>query len=240
MNLQRKLIDELEKTGVKVQNSVGRLVGDLAAGFIEELQEISHHLDSGHLKQALSWAVDLVRPYLQSLRLRVSLINRNDIEVILPLQTSLKTVQEVDEGAVVSASLFAYRRLWDQNPEVLQVRIKEVAMEKLVPSFDTTLYLRWNMSPLQRESFYAQVRAEDEVPHGGDQQMSQKSKAQQEAIIQVFNEMEQLVGRVSIKAFLEPKSTQSLPMQASSLTKSGRTSSLLKKGSAKSRVRGEK
>jgi hypothetical protein len=135
--------------------------------------------------------LDLARPYLQSLGLRISRLTFQDVEVVLPGKRMQQDAQQnFDEGAVVSAALFAYRKLWRKNAPKgpFSMKISSFEFERML-DLRGPLFLRVNLSPLQREAVYAEL--------------AQQKKSNHESVVQVFDPEDRVVAKLLVRSELQ-------------------------------------
>ncbi len=169
-----------------IQAHISRLTGV----FQDSLQDLTEHMNSGPPKQILNLALDVMRPYLRSLGLRVSQLSFQDIEVVIPAKPLSQDSQEqLDEGAVISAALFAFRRLWRKNAPrgSFHVDVLNFEFERLQP-LSAPLFVRGHLPVSQREAIYVEL--------------SEHQRSVHEAGLQVYDEENQVVAKILVKSVL--------------------------------------
>jgi hypothetical protein len=157
----------------------------------EAVEDFADHLDAKHPKQALNFALDLLKPYLQALGLRIAKLSEEQVEVIMPEKVLFQNSEhEHDEGAIVTAALFAYKTLWSKNAPKgnFQVQIKKVELEK-VRAATGDLHIKILMSKLAREAVFADL--------------ADHNSATQEIQLQIYDINKQVVAQVQVSAMLK-------------------------------------
>jgi hypothetical protein len=154
------------------------------------MEEVTEQIDLRQPKTVLNFALDMIKPYLQTLGLRISKLSEEQIEVVLPEKFKYMDVnQELDEGAVCSAAVFAFRQLWLRNSPKghFEIHIQKIQFERF-RDLASDLFLRLELGTLNREAIFADL--------------SDRKKAQTDMIVHIYDQKEQLVGQVNILAEL--------------------------------------
>ncbi len=195
MNLINLRLRKYQHFKAELQKKWGAEISRVTHHFQDSLEHITAQLEPGGPKKVINLALDVMRPYfkpyLQSLGLRISRLTYQNIEVILPAKFLLEDSQEnVDEGAAVTAALFAFRTLWKKNSprRIFQVEILNFEFEHLRP-LQAPLFLRFNLTSSQRESIYVEL--------------SDQSRSIHESTVQIYDQEDQAVAKVLIKAELK-------------------------------------
>lgn len=152
------------------------------------LEDVADGLKSPRARRVFNSALDYLRPYVQSLGLRITSLTRHRVEVLLPAKMrNLDEQNQVLEGAVISAATHAFRLLWNENKLEgdFQLQITSVHLQKQ-KVLQGDLRLRWELSELHRESIFAEL-------------IGQK-RSRQETVIGVYNQDDMLVAQVDLKA----------------------------------------
>ena len=174
----------------ELEKSFRQRLGQWSGSVETALENLAEQVDIKQPKQVLQFALDVVRPYLQSLGLRVAKLTAENIEVVLPehpLHQDMKSF--LDEGAVCSASLFAFRKLWKRNAPKGPFSWKVLKFEfEALRELQGPLHIKWNLPTLQREALYAEL--------------AETQRALQDTVVHVFNGQDQLVAQVHLHAEL--------------------------------------
>lgn len=157
------------------------------------VEEVSEAIDAKSPKTVLNFALDVIKPYLQALGLRVSRISEENIEVILPAKfQSTSQDQQLDEGAICSAGIFAFKQLWKKNSPKgkFSISIQKIIFEKIrTHQFEHgDLSLRFELPKLTRETIFADL--------------SDRENNQSQFLILVYNQSEHIVAEIHLVADL--------------------------------------
>ena len=138
----------------------------------------------------VSLALDLLKPHIQALGLRVAKLSRTHVEIILPSKYRNLTAKGfVLEGAVVMAACEALRWLWLQNkPEgSFSHEFGRIQFESVKP-LSGQLRLRAELTELARETALLEL--------------SKMQKSELTVMVLVFDHDEQLVAQVELESRL--------------------------------------
>lgn len=152
------------------------------------LEDVADGLKSPRVRRAFNSALDYLRPYVQSLGLRITSLNRTRVEILLPAKArNLNEQNQILEGAVISAASHAYRLLWGENKLEgdFQIQITAISLQKQ-KALLKDLRLRWELTELQREAIFAELISD--------------KKSYQDAVISVYDRDDLLVAQVELKA----------------------------------------
>jgi hypothetical protein len=155
------------------------------------VEEVTEQLDLRQPKTVLNFALDMIKPYLQTLGLRISKLSEEQIEVVLPEKFKYMDInQELDEGAVCSAAVFSFRQLWNRNSPKghFEIHIQKIHFERF-RDLHSDLLLRLELGKLNREAIFADL--------------SDTKRASTDMIVHIYDREEQLVGQVNILADLK-------------------------------------
>jgi hypothetical protein len=154
------------------------------------MDDVADSIHSPKVRRAFNSALDYLRPYVQSLGLRITKLTKTQAEVLLPSKRrNLGAENEMLEGAVISAASHLYNLLWNENkPDGdLRLIVRQVHLHKQTP-LRGNLFLRWELPEIQRETIYAEL-------------MTHK-RSQQEATIGIYTANEMMAAQVEIIAEL--------------------------------------
>lgn len=184
----------------RIQKKIGQKINKNLHENFERLtdivEEVSEAIDSKSPKTVLNFALDVLKPYLRALGLRIARISEEQIEVILPEKFHNSGTFEVgsldlqpDEGAICSAATFAFRQLWKRNSPKgrFSISVQKLSFER-VREMRGDLSFRFELSKFTRETIFANL--------------ADKEKSESEFVIHVYNEAEQIVAEVHIIADL--------------------------------------
>lgn len=111
-------------------------------------------------QEALSYVLDVTKPFLMGLGFRISKLSQTQIEVVIPYRRkSLNESLEIHEGVLLSAGTEAVRWLWSKQSMLgqFQADILEIRWNKLKKSL-TGQKLRYEVTSDQREVVLSQLR----------------------------------------------------------------------------------
>ncbi|MFM6927465.1 MAG: DUF4442 domain-containing protein [Bdellovibrio sp.] len=167
------LKSQLEERGIRLS------AADLAA-LLEEVSPKASHA-------ALSYALDIVRPFSAGMGLRISRLGDTQVEMVIPARTrNLNDLKQMHEGAVVTAAIEAAKLLWMRHAPLGNFEITVVRVESdffKVQSSDCRI--RMELPETTREVVLAEVRDNRE--------------SESDAELNVFDEHDQAVGIVHLK-----------------------------------------
>lgn len=148
---QEDIKKKLEDRGLKLSPT------DLAA-LIEELSPESS-------RTALSYALDLMRPFSAGMGFRVSKLTDTHIEMVIPTRTRNQNENsELHEGALLTAGIEAAKLLWMRHAPLgtFQLRVKKVNMEVL-QKINQECRVRMELTETQREKILSELRQKTEL-----------------------------------------------------------------------------
>lgn len=151
------------------------------------VEEVTGHLKTQTPKSALNFALDLLKPYLQALELRISRLSLSSIEIIVPAKSkNLNSNNEIDEGILLSSALYGIQLLWEKRkPEgPTEIRMTAAQIEILKPRRGN-LRLRTELGEIAREAIFAEL--------------VQNSRSHQDFSVQIFDEHDQIVAQIFLK-----------------------------------------
>lgn len=187
-NVKSQVSNQLGAKGVKLNSA------DLAA-LLEELSPTASNA-------AMSYAIDLLRPFSAGMGLRVAKLSDQQIELVLPNRTRNKNAAGfLHEAALVAASTEAARMLWERHAPMgkLDIQMQKVQLHVLKQTSEQ-VRVRTEMTESVREVNLANLR--------------QVQMSQLEMSVQIFDENEQAIADVQM--FVELKFTPSLSAQQNS------------------------
>lgn len=173
-NLRQQL--QIAKEGLKSQledRGIRLSAADLAALLEEVSPKVSH--------AALSYALDIVRPFSAGMGLRVSRLSDTQVEMILPSRTrNFNELNGMHEGALTTAAIEAAKLLWSRHAPLgdFEVRLSRIESSFYKNQTDECR-LRLELSESTREMVLSALRAHRE--------------AKAEAEVKVFDDHDQAV-----------------------------------------------
>jgi acyl-coenzyme A thioesterase PaaI-like protein len=169
---KESLKTQMEERGLRMSPA------DLAA-LIEEISPKASHA-------ALSYAMDVLRPFSAGMGLRISRLSDTRIEMILPFRTRNSTEDKaLHEGALITASIEAAKTLWTRHAPVGHFAIEvRRCQSEFFRTEQADCRLRLEVSETLRETILAELR------HRGE--------AMVDASILVFEENEQAVAEINL------------------------------------------
>lgn len=164
---------QLEERGIRLSPA------DLAA-LLEEVSPKASHA-------ALSYALDMVRPFSSGMGLRISRLSDTQVEMVIPARTrNLNDLGQIHEGAMTTASIEAAKLLWMRHAPM-------GTFEVIVTRVDAEFFkiekgecrVRMELPEMTRETVLAEIRERRE------------SKASAE--LKIFDENEQSVADIHLQ-----------------------------------------
>ena len=195
----QQIVQQISEQGLPktVSSAVNISVTKSVEGAERVLDALPHRGRIRSVRDAFSVALDLAKPYWQGLGLRIVKLGPAGIEVIVPAKlNNADAHQEIEEGVLCSASLFALRSLWQRMAprEGTNLWVQKIEFERLhdftqrTPSTNGDLRIKTELLPTNRELLYAELL--------------KSSKAQMQWSLLVTNENEKLVARVSVETII--------------------------------------
>lgn len=164
-NAKEGLKSQLEERGIRLSPA------DLAAVLEEVSPKASH--------AALSYALDMIRPFSAGMGLRISRLSDTQVEMVVPVRTrNLNEVRSLHEGALVTAAIEASKLLWMRHAPMgtFEIRVTRIESE-IFKEINEECRLRMELPETTREVVLAEVRDHRE--------------AQADAELKVFDENDQ-------------------------------------------------
>ncbi|HEX7675499.1 MAG TPA: YiiD C-terminal domain-containing protein [Bdellovibrio sp.] len=181
IELEQNLRQQLQhaKDGLKTQleeRGIRLSAADLAA-LLEEVSPKASHA-------ALSYALDIVRPFSAGMGLRISRLSDSQVEMVIPARTrNLNDVKQMHEGALVTAAIESAKLLWMRHAPLGNF---EIVVTRLESEFFKTqtddCRMRMELPETTREVVLAEIR--------------DKREAEGEAEVKIFDVHDQAVGSV--------------------------------------------
>jgi hypothetical protein len=168
--LMSNVKSQLENHGIRLSPA------DLAA----LLEEISPKTSNA----ALSYAMDLLRPFSAGMGFRVSRLADLQVELIIPARTrNLNENKEIHEGALLAGALEGARLLWERHAPIgdFRLRMHKNQMQIFKPAAEE-VRVRLELPEALRESVLASIR--------------KNRQAQVEMQAQIYDEKDQAVAEI--------------------------------------------
>ncbi|MFV3408046.1 DUF4442 domain-containing protein [Bdellovibrio bacteriovorus] len=145
-NAKDGLKSQLEERGIRLS------AADLAA-LLEEVSPKASHA-------ALSYALDIVRPFSAGMGLRISRLSDTQVEMVVPARTrNLNEVKTMHEGALVTAAIEAAKLLWMRHAPMGSFEINVTRIEsELFKVTSEECRVRMELPETVREVVLAEVR----------------------------------------------------------------------------------
>lgn len=183
IELEQNLRQQLQtaKEGLKSQledRGIRLSAADLAA-LLEEVSPKASHA-------ALSYALDIVRPFSAGMGLRISRLSDTQVEMVIPTRTrNFSEANHMHEGAITTAAIEAAKLLWMRHAPIgnFEVTVTRIESEFFKNQSDDCR-VRMELPETTREVVLAEVRDHRET------------KA--EAELKVFDEYEQAVAELRL------------------------------------------
>lgn len=145
-NAKEGLKSQLEERGIRLS------AADLAA-LLEEVSPKASHA-------ALSYALDIVRPFSAGMGLRISRLSDTQVEMVVPARTrNLNEVKTMHEGALTTAAIEAAKILWMRHAPMGVFEINATRIESdLYKVTSEECRVRMELAETVREVVLAEVR----------------------------------------------------------------------------------
>ncbi|XGC80574.1 PaaI family thioesterase [Bdellovibrio bacteriovorus] len=183
IELEQNLRQQLQsaKDGLKTQledRGIRLGAADLAA-LLEEISPKASHA-------ALSYALDIVRPFSAGMGLRISRLSDTQVEMVIPARTrNMSEENSLHEGALMTAAIEAAKLLWMRHAPIGGFHITVTHTEaNFFKTCSEECRLRLELSEQSREIILTQVRDNRE--------------AKAEAEVKVFDEHEQAIAEIRL------------------------------------------
>lgn len=184
IELEQNLRQQLQqaKDGLKTQleeRGIRLSAADLAA-LLEEVSPKASHA-------ALSYALDIVRPFSAGMGLRISRLSDNQVEMVVPSRTrNLNDTKQMHEGALITAAIEAAKLLWMRHAPLGNFEISVAGTQaEFFKTQTADCRLRMELPETTREVVLAEVRDQRE--------------AQAEAEVKIYDDNDQAVGSVVLQ-----------------------------------------
>ena len=156
-----------------------------------DLAALAEELFPNASNAALSYALDVLRPFSAGMGLRISRLSDHQVEMILPARTrNMTEAKELHEGALTTAAVESAKLLWMRHAplEGFDVRATKIEAE-FFKTHKEQCRLRMELNEQEREAVLATIR--------------QHRKASSECEVQIFDESEQAIGQVLLQLQFE-------------------------------------
>ncbi|MNJ91324.1 putative thioesterase (yiiD_Cterm) [compost metagenome] len=162
IELEQNLRQQLQsaKEGLKSQledRGIRLSAADLAA-LLEEVSPKASHA-------ALSYALDIVRPFSAGMGLRISRLSDTQVEMVVPARTrNMNDTQTLHEGALMTAAVEAVKVLWMRHAPLggFEINVTRCQAEFLKTE-SSDCRLRLELSEALRETVLAELRKNREA-----------------------------------------------------------------------------
>lgn len=144
------LKSQLEERGIRLS------AADIAA-LLEEVSPKASHA-------ALSYAMDMLRPFSAGMGLRVSRLSDTQVEMILPVRSrNLNELNTLHEGALVTAAVEACKLLWMRHAPMgeFEISVSKIAFE-IYKAQNEECRVRMELSETTREVVLSEIRDQRE------------------------------------------------------------------------------
>lgn len=148
---QSQLKRELEDRGIRLS----------AADFAALIEEVAPRSS----RQALSYALDLLRPFSAGMGFRISKLSDEKIELVIPNRPRNRNeAGDLHEGALITGGLEAAKLMWSRHAPVghFEILIKTLQFQNLRSS-KQDLRCRLELSETSREAALSQLRSRREA-----------------------------------------------------------------------------
>ncbi|MNL37014.1 hypothetical protein D3C87_1591350 [compost metagenome] len=153
-----------------------------AADFAALLEDVSPKASHA----ALSYALDLVRPFSAGMGLRISHLADTHVEMVIPARTrNLSDTRVLHEGALVTAAIECAKILWMRHAPMgeFEISVTQLQSEFLKTQSDECR-VRMELTESQRELVLAEIR--------------QSREASSENSVKIFDSNDQAVAEIQI------------------------------------------
>lgn len=183
IELEQNLRQQLQnaKDGLKSQLE-GRGIRLSAADLSALLEEVSPKASHA----ALSYALDILRPFSAGMGLRISRLSDTQVEMIIPARTrNMSDLNQLHEGAMTTAAIEAAKLLWMRHAPMGQFEINIGQCESVFFKVQTEdCRVRMELSETTRELVLSELR--------------QSRESSSTAELKIFDENEQSVAELHL------------------------------------------
>ncbi|MGZ3770905.1 MAG: PaaI family thioesterase [Bdellovibrio sp.] len=183
IELEQNLRQQLEsaKNGIKAEleeRGIRLSAADIAA-LLEEVSPKASHA-------ALSYALDMVRPFSAGMGLRISRLSDTQVEMVIPARTrNMNEEKFIHEGAIVTAAIEAAKLLWMRHAPMGKFEVIVAKSEvEFFRSHNEDCRIRMELSESNRESVLAEIR--------------DRRESQAEVELKVFDSHDQTVAEIKL------------------------------------------
>lgn len=137
---------QLEERGIRLNPT------DLAA-LIEDVSPKASHA-------ALSYAIDMIRPFSAGMGFRISRLSDTQIEMVIPARTrNMNENHHMHEGALVTGAIEVVKLLWSRHTPVGNLEITMTKFEgEFFKAYSEDCRIRWELTESVREMVLDQLR----------------------------------------------------------------------------------
>ncbi|WII72554.1 hypothetical protein QJS83_01550 [Bdellovibrio sp. 22V] len=153
---KQELKSQLEERGIRLS------AADLAA-LLEEVSPKASHA-------ALSYALDIVRPFSAGMGLRISRLSDTQVEMVVPARTrNMSEANVMHEGALTTASIEAAKLLWMRHAPIghFEINVGKVEAE-FFKTLSSECRVRMELPETVREVVLAELRDRRESQAGAE------------------------------------------------------------------------
>lgn len=172
---------QLEDRGLRLSPS------DLAA-LVEEISPKASHA-------ALSYAMDILRPFSAGMGLRISKLSDTRIEMVIPARTrNMNESKSLHEGALMTAAIEAAKTLWMRHAPLGKFEIEVTRCQaEIFKTQGGECRLRLEVSETLRETVLAEMR--------------HRTEAVADVTVRAFDDHDQAVGEFNLSLKLKHRPT---------------------------------
>lgn len=144
-------------------------------------------------QQALSYALDMIKPHILSLGLRITRLGSSLVEILVPVKArNIDEHGKILDGVLISSGIEAYQMLWKRNAPkgLFSIEIKNCHW-KLLQRAQGEVRVRLEVNEVQREAVLAQLQKNHQADH--------------QASLHFYNKENQVCAEMQIEATLHLK-----------------------------------
>jgi acyl-coenzyme A thioesterase PaaI-like protein len=196
--MNQQWLTTLMAKGIEMEQKLRRQMGDAKEGLKSQLEERGIRMSASDLAAlleevspkashaALSYALDLVRPFSAGMGLRISHLADTHVEMVIPARTrNMSDSNILHEGALVTAAIECAKLLWMRHAPMGEFEIIVTQMQSDFFKQQTDdCRLRMELTESQREVVLAEIR--------------QHRESTSENSVKVFDSNDQAVAEIQI------------------------------------------
>ena len=178
--MNQQWLTTLMSKGIELEQSLRRQVQEAKDGLKAQLDERGIRLSAADMAAlleevspkashaALSYALDIIRPFSAGMGLRVSRLSDTQVEMVLPARSrNLTELKTMHEGAYTTAGIEAAKLLWMRHAPMgnFEISVGRIDLQ-IFKDLSSDCRIRMELQETTRELVLAELRAHRESNSG--------------------------------------------------------------------------